>query len=361
MFFCVCFDLSNFNRQITGTSIIRYLARLHDLIVPKQYLCGRPSNILETTQVDFFIELACGLLKKKDSLPILTAQLNLHLQSRTFLVGHSLTVGDIAIFATLRSNARWSQLNHNITEFSALIRWYNHLASLMEQYIIIPEAKNKNCVIDLKDAEFGRVVTRFPPEPSGYLHIGHAKAALLNYNIAKQYGGYVILRFDDTNPQKENIEYVDNIINDLLTLGIEYNKLTHTSDYFDHILECGTKMLTIGKAYIDETPVLQMRKERMDGIKSKYRDRSISENLSQWTEMINGTDKGRLCVMRAKMDMEAKNKALRDPTLFRCNMTPHHRTGTHYKVYPTYDFACPVVDSYEGITHALRTTECHDR
>ena len=104
-----------------------------------------------------------------------------------------------------------------------------------------------------------------------------------------------------------------------------------------------------------------MRKERMDGIKSKYRDRSISENLSQWTEMINGTDKGRLCVMRAKMDMEAKNKALRDPTLFRCNMTPHHRTGTRYKVYPTYDFACPVVDSYEGVTHALRTTEYHDR
>jgi glutamyl-tRNA synthetase len=105
-----------------------------------------------------------------------------------------------------------------------------------------------------------------------------------------------------------------------------------------------------------------MRKERMDGIESKYRNRSLEENLAQWKEMIAGSDSGRLCVMRAKIDMQAKNKALRDPTLFRCNVnTPHHRTGSKYKVYPTYDFACPIVDSREGVTHALRTSEYHDR
>lgn len=216
--------------------------------------------------------------------------------------------------------------------------------------------------VDMPGAEMGKVVTRFPPEPSGYLHIGHLKAAMLNDAIAKKYNGKLILRFDDTNPQKEKEEYVENIMADLKRVGIHHHMLTHTSDYFDLILKYGEQMIKEGKAYVDNTPVLQMREWRMNGVESPSRNAPLADQLRLWQAMIDGTPEGLECCVRAKIDMQAKNKCMRDPTIFRCNVgTPHHRTGNKYKCYPTYDFACPIVDSIEGVTHTLRTNEYRDR
>lgn len=172
------------------------------------------------------------------------------------------------------------------------------------------------------------------------LSLGHAKAAMLNDAIAKKYNGKLILRFDDTNPQKEKEEYVENIMNDLKTLGVQHHTLTHTSDYFDLIADYATQMLKEGKAYVDNTPVDEMRRMRTEGIEAPGRSQPIEENLRLWEEMKAGTPEGLKCCMRAKIDMQAGNKAMRDPTIYRCNIaTPHHRTGTKYKAYPTYDFA----------------------
>jgi len=216
--------------------------------------------------------------------------------------------------------------------------------------------------IDLKDAEEGKVCTRFPPEPSGYLHIGHAKAALLNHYFARRYKGTLILRFDDTNPAKEKQDFVDNILKDCATLGLDYDKLTYTSDSFPQILKLGDTMMKEGKLYVDTTPVDKMREERMSKTESACRTQSVEENMKLWEEMKKGSAVGVECCVRIKINMQSDNGCMRDPVCFRCNIeTPHHRTGNKYKVYPTYDFACPFVDAIEGVTHALRTSEYKDR
>ncbi|KAK4278739.1 hypothetical protein QN277_016542 [Acacia crassicarpa] len=215
--------------------------------------------------------------------------------------------------------------------------------------------------IHLPDAEVGKVRLRFAPEPSGYLHIGHAKAALLSKYFAEIYQGEIIIRFDDTNPAKESNEFVDNILADIDTLGIKYEAITNTSDYFDELMKMAEKLIREGKAYVDDTPREQMQKDRMDGVDSKCRNNSVEENLKLWREMIDGTERGLQCCIRGKLDMQDLNKSLRDPVYYRCNPVPHHRIGSKYKVYPTYDFACPYVDAREGITHALRSSEYHDR
>lgn len=215
----------------------------------------------------------------------------------------------------------------------------------------------------LPNAEMGKVVTRFPPEPSGYLHIGHVKAAMLNYHYAKMYNGKMILRFDDTNPAKEKGEYVDNIKKDLATLEIFPDQVTHTSDHFDTLQKMMTDFIKGGKCYCDNTPVDQMRKERMEGIASKYRDTSPEENLKIWEEMQGASPSEEIkqfCV-RAKIDYKHANKCLRDPVFYRFSDQVHHRLGDKYKVFPTYDFACPIVDSIEGVTHCLRANEYSDR
>ena len=215
--------------------------------------------------------------------------------------------------------------------------------------------------VDLPDAEVGKVRLRFAPEPSGYLHIGHSKAALLNQYFAQRYQGEVILRFDDTNPAKESSEFVENLIKDVETLGIKYKTITYTSDYFPQLMEMAENLIRQGKAYVDDTPREEMQKERMDGIDSKCRNNSVEENLKLWKEMIAGSERGLQCCVRGRLDMQDPNKSLRDPVYYRCNPVPHHRIGSKYKIYPTYDFACPYVDSIEGITHALRANEYHDR
>ena len=215
--------------------------------------------------------------------------------------------------------------------------------------------------VDLPYAEVGKVCLRFAPEPSGYLHIGHSKAALLNKYFAEKYNGRLIVRFDDTNPAKESNEFVENLLKDIETLGIAYDAVTYTSDYFPQLMEMAEKLIHQGKAYIDDTPREQMQEERMHGIESKCRNNSMEKNLELWKEMIAASERGLMCCLRGKLDMQDPNKSLRDPVYYRCNPIPHHRIGSKYKLYPTYDFACPFVDSVEGITHALRSSEYHDR
>jgi glutamyl-tRNA synthetase len=227
-----------------------------------------------------------------------------------------------------------------------------------------PKKAPKVSKLALQDAENG-VVTRFPPEPSGYMHIGHSKAALLNDYFAHiQYpGGKMILRMDDTNTEKENAEYQDALIEDAKLLGIKPDKISHTSDYFEEIQNYCKQMIADGKAFADDTPGDVMSQQRMALEPSVHRDDAVEDNLARFDEMVKGTDEGRRWCIRAKISYANKNGSLRDPVIYRCpeNQKPHHRTGDKYKAYPTYQLATPVVDSIEGVTHALRTTEYNDQ
>lgn len=224
--------------------------------------------------------------------------------------------------------------------------------------------------IGLQDTEKG-VVTRFPPEPSGYLHIGHAKAALLNnYFAHEKYKGTLILRFDDTNPSKEKQEFQDAIVEDLKLLGIQPDKTSHTSDFFQELHDYCIRMLKEGKAFADDSTKDEMAYDRGERAgttvratpqASKRRDYGIEESLAIFEEMKAGTEEGKRWSIRARMAYDHTNGTMRDPVIYRCNPEPHHRTKDTWKVYPTYDFACPIVDSLEGVTHALRTTEYNER
>ncbi|CCW61526.1 unnamed protein product [Phytomonas sp. EM1] len=214
----------------------------------------------------------------------------------------------------------------------------------------------------LTDAEEGKVVTRFPPEASGFLHIGHAKAALINRMLADKYKGKMIFRFDDTNPDKENEDYEEAIKQDLISLGVSYDSgPTYSSDYMDLMCEKAVDLIKRGLAYCDKTPREELQKCRFDGIATPCRDNSVEENLRLWNEMCLATEEGLTTCLRAKISVTDPNKAMRDPVMFRVNLTPHVRQGSKYKVYPTYDFCCPIIDSIENVTHALRTNEYHDR
>jgi len=354
--------------------VLRYLARRASSLGVELY----GSTAEQAMEVDFFLTLA-ALLVNKDTLQTYATQIDKHLADRTFLVADRLSIADLYVWEQFTANPRWAHFTKTSgASFPSLFRWYGLISNqpcmkpVMAAKQALLKAKAEKALarssegagfdVELPGAEMGKVVTRFPPEPSGYLHIGHAKAALLNDAIAKKFNGQLVLRFDDTNPQKEKEEYVENIMNDLKTLGVVHHRLTHTSDYFQLIQDEATNMLKKGKAYIDNTPVEEMRRMRAEGIESPCRSQGLEENLRLWEEMKAGTPEGLKCCMRAKIDMQAPNKAMRDPTLYRCNVgAPHHRTGTKFKVYPTYDFACPIVDSIEGVTHTLRTNEYRDR
>jgi glutamyl-tRNA synthetase len=222
-----------------------------------------------------------------------------------------------------------------------------------------PESEDK---MVLTGAEDGKVMTRFPPEASGFLHIGHAKAALINSMLRYKYNGKLLFRFDDTNPEKENPEFEHAIVHDLGLLGVKWDVgPTYSSDNFPIMMKYADELVARGLAYCDNTPKEEMRKARFDGIATKCRSFSVDENQRLWAEMKKGSEEGRACCLRAKISVDAENKALRDPTIYRVNLNPHPRQGSTYKVYPTYDWCCPIVDSIEGVTHALRTNEYHDR
>lgn len=262
------------------------------------------------------------------------ARLNEHLKLRTFIGGvEGPSVVDALLWGQLRASPVWCKLvkTPGSAAGAESSRWYNalaevhfagHLAAFAEQAKQLKEKKRDqgSFAIDLEGAEHGRVVTRFPPEPSGYLHIGHAKAAMLNQYFAQAYGGQLIVRFDDTNPSKEKCEFEESILEDLALLGIKADRLTHTSDYFPQIEAFCEQMLREGTAYADNTPQEQMRDERFHGIESKCRNNSVEENLRCWEEMKAATPEGLSYCIRAKIDMSAPNKALRDPVMYRCNV-----------------------------------------
>ncbi|XP_065222685.1 bifunctional glutamate/proline--tRNA ligase-like [Planococcus citri] len=231
----------------------------------------------------------------------------------------------------------------------------------MEQLTVSNEIKEEVKFIELPGAEMGKVVVRFSLEASGYLHIGHAKAALLNQYFQEKFQGKLIMRFEDTNPAKEKVNFEKVILEDLHLLQIKPDIFTHTSDYFDKILEFCEQLLHEGKAYVDDTNPKVMKRKRRQGVESKNRNNTVEKNLLMWREMQNGTEYGQTCCVRAKINMSSAIGCLRDPTIYRCKNQTHSKTGNKYKVYPTYDFACPIVDSIEGVTHCLRTTEYHDQ
>ncbi len=207
-----------------------------------------------------------------------------------------------------------------------------------------------------------RVHTRFPPEPNGYLHIGHAKSICLNFGIAKKYGGLTNLRFDDTNPSKENTEYVESIKRDVKWLGFDWDdRMFYASDYFDKLYEYAKKLIRLGKAYVDDLSGDEIREYRgtfnTPGKESPYRNRSVEENLQLFEEMKDGKYADGEKVLRAKIDMASPNLNMRDPILYRIVHATHHRTGDKWCIYPMYDFAHPVSDAIERITHSICTLE----
>jgi len=207
----------------------------------------------------------------------------------------------------------------------------------------------------------GRLQTRFPPEPNGYLHIGHAKAICMDFGIAQKYGGICNLRFDDTNPTKENMEYVDAIMEDIKWLGFQWANVYYASDYFQQLWDFAVELIKEGKAYIDEQTPEQIAAQKGTpttlGIDSPYRNRPIEENLRLFEKMNSGELEEGSMVLRAKIDMASPNMHFRDPLIYRIVKTPHHRTGTTWKAYPLYDFAHGQSDYFEGVTHSLCTLE----
>lgn len=208
----------------------------------------------------------------------------------------------------------------------------------------------------------GRVHTRFPPEPNGYLHIGHAKSICLNFNLGKEYKGLTNLRFDDTNPEKEDVEYVNSIMEDVKWLGFEWDgEARYASDYFGQMYEYAKKLISLGKAYVDDQTAEEIRETRGDfntpGTNSPYRERSVEENLALFEDMKHGKFKDGEKVLRAKIDMADPNLVMRDPVLYRIVNAAHHRTGTEWNIYPMYDFAHPIEDAIERITHSVCTLE----
>ena len=210
----------------------------------------------------------------------------------------------------------------------------------------------------------GRVQTRFPPEPNGYLHIGHAKSICLNFGLAEEFGGVCNLRFDDTNPDAEDIEYVDAIIEDVRWLGFEPNGIFHASDYFDQLYAWAEDLIRRGLAYVDEQDADTIKAQRggfgQPGIESPHRDRPAEESLGLFHQMRDGAFDDGSMVLRAKIDMQASVMPLRDPVLYRIRRVPHQRTGDRWIVYPTYDWAHGQSDAIEGVTHSICTLEFAD-
>lgn len=208
----------------------------------------------------------------------------------------------------------------------------------------------------------GRIQTRFPPEPNGYLHIGHAKAICLDFGIAKKYGGICNLRFDDTNPVKEDVEYVDSIQEDIQWLGYQWEHVFYASDYFPQLWDLAVKLIKAGKAYVDEQSAETIAKQKgtptVPGIESPFRNRPVEENLDLFNKMNTGEVAESAMVLRAKIDMASSNMHFRDPIMYRViTAHPHHRTGNKWKAYPMYDYAHGQSDYFEGVTHSLCTLE----
>ena len=227
----------------------------------------------------------------------------------------------------------------------------------------------KNFIEDIIDSDLAsgkvkKVYTRFPPEPNGYLHIGHAKSLCINFGIKEKYHGKCNLRFDDTNPSKEDVEYVESIKQDIKWLGFKWDKILFASDYFDVMFEAAVKLIKKGLAYVSDETAEEIRERRGTlyeaGVESPYRNRSVEENLKQFYEMRDGVYQDGAKVLRAKIDMASPNLNMRDPVIYRVLHATHHNTGDKWCIYPMYDFAHPIEDAHEGITHSICTLEFED-
>uniref|UniRef100_A0A8D2LLI1 Bifunctional glutamate/proline--tRNA ligase n=1 Tax=Varanus komodoensis TaxID=61221 RepID=A0A8D2LLI1_VARKO len=322
-------------------SIARYLAR----IATSSGLYG--SNLLEHTEIDHWMEFSTTKLSDPTKFALALQELNNSLSLRTYLVGNTLSLADFSVWAALKGNNTWQEqlLQSNCPVH--VKRWYNFLEaqcvfqSVGSRWTVggpVPKAKvteeKKQDVgkfVELPGAEMGKVIVRFPPEASGYLHIGHAKAALLNQHYQVNFKGKLIMRFDDTNPEKEKEDFEKVILEDVAMLHIKPDQLTYTSDHFETIMRYAEKLIQEGKAYVDDTPAEQMKMEREQRIESKHRNNSVEKNMQMWEEMKKGTEYGQTCCLRAKIDMSSNNGCMRDPTLYRCKNQPHPRTGNKYK------------------------------
>ncbi|ORX39158.1 putative glutamate-tRNA ligase [Kockovaella imperatae] len=305
----------------------------------------------------------------KDVQGILDA-LDDYLAYRTYFAGPRFGFGDCIIWGTIKSNnpalgaIRKPGRPH-------LLRWYNHVNALpipKQVHQMHEEARKEmekgkrvkrteSVEVVLPNAVPGKVVVRFAPEPSGFLHIGHLKAAILNRFLADQYQGKFILRFDDTNPMKEEGAFEEAIQEDLKMIDITYDTIVHTSDHFDKITAYTEQLIKQGDMFMDDTDGETVKEQRRAVIPSKNRDASIEDNLARFRELLKGSEEGRKWSGRAKIDYQHKNGSMRDPVVFRYVEAPHHITGDKYKAYPTYDLACPIIDHIDGVTHALRANE----
>ncbi|KAF9473776.1 glutamate-tRNA ligase [Pholiota conissans] len=364
----------NFDDTATGPSLTIAGSTIDDEEAIVQALAKETGLAEDSAKSATFFALAKKLKALAIFPEIVTAldSLDDHLAFRTFLIGHTISAADWTLWGSLKGNIKILGLLKN-NQHPHLLRWFSYFDSFGSTQLLLADLasakankarSNKTAAgfaLGLQDAVRGGVVTRFPPEPSGYLHIGHTKAAILNKYFANMYQGKMIVRFDDTNPTKERTEFEDTILEDLKLLDIHGDVITHTSDHFDTLYKYAIQLIKDGKAYADDTEQMQMREERFNGIASKHRNDSVEDNLKHFEEMKSGSVEGQRWCIRAKISVDDPNKAMRDPVIYRCNILPHHRTGDKWKIYPTYDFACPIVDSIEGVTHALRTNEYRDR
>ena len=231
------------------------------------------------------------------------------------------------------------------------------------------EVKSGNFIEDIVEEELAsgkvkEVITRFPPEPNGYLHIGHAKAVCIDFGIAAKYGGRCNLRYDDTNPSKEDVEYVNSIKEDIAWLGFKWDAELYASDYFDRMYDCAVELIKKGLAYVCDYSAEEIRATRgtltSPGSNSPWRERSVEENLRLFAEMKEGKYADGEKVLRAKIDMASPNINMRDPVIYRILRATHHRTGDKWCIYPMYDFAHPLEDAFEGVTHSICTLEFED-
>ena len=214
---------------------------------------------------------------------------------------------------------------------------------------------------DIEEKKLTKIITRFPPEPNGYLHIGHCKAVCIDFLTAQKFGGITNLRFDDTNPAKEDEEYVRSIQEDIKWLGFNWEAIYYASDYYDFLYDCAIDLIKQGKAYVCDLNAEEMREYRgsltVAGKNSPYRDRSVEENLDLFERMKNGEFEDGTHTLRAKIDMASPNMNMRDPAIYRIVHTSHHRQGNKWCIYPLYDYAHPIQDALEGITHSLCSLE----
>ena len=246
-----------------------------------------------------------------------------------------------------------------------MIDYFELRRSVMEKEVVSKNFIEQIIEKDLAEGKYETICTRFPPEPNGYLHIGHAKSILLNYGLSQEYNGKFNLRFDDTNPTKEKIEFVESIQADVKWLGADWeDRLFFASNYFDQMYEASIKLIKKGKAFVCDLTAEQIREYRgtltEPGKNSPYRDRSVEENLDLFERMKNGEFEDGTKVLRAKIDMASPNINMRDPVIYRVAHMTHHNTGDKWCIYPMYDFAHPIEDAIEGVTHSICTLEFED-